>query len=226
MMQKKTALITGAGGNLGKVTVAHFLNRGWRVIASVSPGKSLNDFPHKDLHIYAIDLTDEHAVADWIQTVISEFRQVHAALLLAGGYQGGTIADTTTEDLRRMFMLNVETALNVVRPVFQHMQQNHNGRIIFIGAIPALDSKAAGKALAYALAKAQLIKLTEFINAHGNEKQVAGYCLVPEIIDTPDNRVAMPQADYSKWIKPEKIAEIMLRLCDEEIMVTDTIVKL
>ncbi|QOI98602.1 MAG: SDR family NAD(P)-dependent oxidoreductase [Flammeovirgaceae bacterium] len=225
-MTKKTVLITGAGGNLGKATVTYFLNKGWRVIATVSPGKSMPGLVHNDLYVYAIDLTDEEAVADWIRVILSEFRQIHAALLLAGGYKGNTLADTTVADLRHMFTLNVETAWNVARPVFLHMKRGNSGRIILIGAKPAIEMDAAGYSVAYALSKAQLIKLTELISAEGKNSGVAGYCLVPSIIDTPDNRQAMPHADYSLWIKPEKMAEVMLRLCDEQVMVTDTIIKL
>ncbi len=225
-MQRKTVLITGGGGNLGMAAITHFLNKGWRVIATVSPGKSLPGFFHKDLHMYAIDLTDEDAVSGWLQTLISEFHQINAALLLAGGYQGGTLADATQEQLRRMFTLNVETAMNVLRVVFFHMKARQEGRIIFIGAKPALEATAAGHAIAYALSKAQLIKLAEFVNALGKENGVAGYCLVPEIIDTPQNRAAMPKADYGRWIKPDKMAEIMLQLCDEQIFVTENIIRL
>jgi len=225
-MQRRTVLITGGGGNLGMVTITHFLNRGWRVIATVSPGKSLPGFVHKDLHLYAIDLTDEEAVSNWVQTIISEFSQINAALLLAGGYQGGTLADATQEQLRQMFTLNVETAMNVLRTVFFHMKAHQEGRIIFIGAKPALEATAASHSIAYALSKVQLVKLTEFVNALGKEHGVAGYCLVPEIIDSPANRAAMPKADYSKWIKPDKMAEIMLRLCDEQLIVTESIIRL
>ncbi len=225
-MDKKTVLITGAGGNLGKVTVTYFLNQGWRVIASVSPGKSLSGFTGKDLHVYAIDLTDEEAVAGWIAALLNEFGQLHAALLLAGGYTSGSVAGTSAADLRRMYSLNFETAYYVARPVFLHMQQHQAGRIIFIGSKPALEIHPGGNALAYALSKAQLLKLAEYLHAEGKEQHVAAYCVVPEIIDTPDNRKAMPNADFSRWIKPEKMAEVMFRLCDDKTLVTESVVKL
>lgn len=208
------------------MTVTYFLNQGWRVIAAVSPGKSLPGFVHKDLHIYAIDLMDEEAVASWMQVIIAEFRQIHAALLLAGGYKGTTVTDTTVADLRHMFTLNVETAWNVARPVLLHMKKNNYGRIILIGAKPALEMESASYAVAYALSKAQVVKLTELIAAEGKNYGVAGYCLVPSVIDTPDNRQAMPKANYSQWIKPEKMAEVMQGLCNEQVMVTDTLIKL
>jgi NAD(P)-dependent dehydrogenase (short-subunit alcohol dehydrogenase family) len=225
-MPKKTILITGAGGHLGKITVSRFLKEGWRVIASVSPGKSLSGFEGNDVHVYAIDLRDEQAVAGLIQSLFSEFGQLHAALLLAGGFTTGSIADTQAADLRKMITLNFETAYHIARPIVQHMKHHQTGRIVFIGAKPSLETTAAGNKLAYALSKAMLVKLSAYINAEGNSHNLASYCLVPDIIDTPDNRMAMPKADFSKWIKPEKMAEVMSRLCDEKIILTETIIKL
>ncbi|MDL5050963.1 SDR family NAD(P)-dependent oxidoreductase [Oscillatoria amoena NRMC-F 0135] len=225
-MRKKTVIITGAGGNLGKVAVTYFLNQGWRVIATVSPGKSLEGFNSKNLYVNAIDLTDEEAVAGWIQSLIQEFQQLHAALLLAGGFDSGTLAKTTRDDLRKMFMLNFETAYHVARPVFLHMKQCKTGRLVFIGSKTAVEVQSAGNALAYAISKAQLVKLAEYLHTSGKDYQVGSYCLVPEIIDTPDNRGTMPGADHSRWIKPEKMAEVMLRLCDDTIIISDSVVKL
>ncbi|MFN3841362.1 MAG: SDR family NAD(P)-dependent oxidoreductase [Cyclobacteriaceae bacterium] len=225
-MRNKTVLLTGAGGNLGRVTVTHFLNNGWRVIATVTPGKSLPGLEHKDLHVYAIDLTNEEAVAGWIESLIRNFGQIHAGLLLAGGYRSGTLADTTGNDIRKMFTLNFLTAYHVARPLFLHMKECAWGRLIFIGAKPALEMQSAGNAVAYALSKVHLLKLAEYFHAAGRTYQASAYCLVPEIIDTPENRMAMPHADHSLWIKPEKMAEVMLRLCDDAFSVTEPVIKL
>lgn len=225
-MQKKTVLITGAGGNLGKIAVSRFLTAGWRILATVSPGKSLSGFEGRDVHVYAIDLGDELAVADWIQSIISEFGQIHAVLLLSGGFKTGSLANTEGEDIREMITLNFETAYHVVRPIVQQMKQQQTGRIVFIGSKPSFDANAASNKLAYALSKTLLVKLSECINADENTHNIASYCLVPDVIDTPDNRHAMPKADFSKWVKPEKMAEVMIRLCDEKMILSETIVKL
>lgn len=225
-MRKNTVLITGAGGNLGKIAVACFLKAGWRVLASVSSGKSLSGFEGHNIHVYAIDLGDELAVADWIHSITSEFGQIHAALLLAGGFKTGSLTSTKGVDIREMITLNFETAYHVVRPVVQHMKQQQAGRIVFIGSRPALEPGAAGNKLAYALSKSMLIKLAECINADENTHNIASYCLVPDVIDTPDNRMAMPKADFSKWVKPEKMAEVMLRLCDEKMILSETVIRM
>lgn len=222
---KKTVLITGAGGNLGRVAVARFLKEGWRVIASVSPGKSWPEIESNELHTYAIDLRDEDAVWHWLQSIIAEFGQLHAALLLAGGFKMGSVADTSGEDIRQMYSLNFETAYHVARPVFLHMKDQRTGRIILIGARPSLELSGKNK-LAYALSKSLLIKLAEYLNAEGATQNVVTYLLVPDTLDTEDNRLAMPKADFKKWISPEKMADWMIRLCNEDVIQDERIVKL
>jgi NAD(P)-dependent dehydrogenase (short-subunit alcohol dehydrogenase family) len=196
------------------------------VLATVSPGKTVEGFGGKDIHIYAIDLNNEEAVADLTGTLIGEFKEIHAALLLAGGFAMGNIQNTDDDALRRMYSLNFETAYHVARPLFLHMLENNSGRIIFIGSRPSLEPSNGRSKLAYALSKAHLFKLAEYLNAEGDKKNVAAYVLVPDAIDTPDNRQAMPGADFSKWVKPEAMAEIMGRLCDEKIVLTEKVVKL
>jgi len=43
--------------------------------------------------------------------------------------------------------------------------------------------------------------------------------VLPSIIDTEINRKAMPEADFSKWPKPEEIAKVILFLCSDDARV-------
>ena len=112
--------------------------------------------------------------------------------------------------MRKMFSLNFETAYHVARPVFLHMQQEAiPGRIILVGARPALLAGAGKDMLAYGLSKSLLFKLAEYLNAEGKAKNIVTSVIVPSTIDTPTNRKEMPQADFSAWVTAEEIAETM-----------------
>lgn len=213
----KTVIITGASGNLGKATVEKFIEQGYKVIATVTPGKTLGFQIKGDVETYDADLTDEKSVEAMIAQIIFKHKTIHAALLLVGGYAPGGIKETDGASIKKMFTLNFETAYYVARPVFQHMlQQAHGGRIVLVGARPALRAKDANKSLGYALSKSLVLKLAEVLNAAGSANNVTASVVIPSTIDTPVNRQAMPNADFTAWVKPEEIADAMAHICSSE----------
>lgn len=213
----KKVLITGASGNLGKVSVEKFLKEGYTVLATVTPGKTLGFDVDGDLQTYEADLTDEKSVSAVVAAIVAQHGAIDAALLLVGGYTSGGIADTDGSVLKKMMALNFDTAYFVSRPVFQQMLlQPTGGRIIFIGARPALKAADGKKSLGYALSKSLVFKLAEFLNAEGSASNVTASVVVPSTIDTPVNREAMPNAKFDTWVKPEAIADALAHLCSDE----------
>ena len=209
---KKNVLITGASGNLGKASVEKFLKEGYNVIATVSPGKSLRY--GDNVKTYEVDLTNESAVASVIEQIIGDYSTLDAALLLVGGFAIGSIEKTDGALIKKMFALNFETAYYVARPVFQQMlKQSDGGRIVLVGSRPALNPKDGKNTVAYSLSKSLIFRLAEILNAEGASKNVTSSVIVPSIIDTPENRSAMPDSDFSKWVKPEDIADTMHYVC-------------
>ncbi len=217
MHMKKNVLITGASGNLGKATVARFISEGYKVLATVSPGKSLGFDVDGDLTIYEADLTDEKSSDNLVSQIIKEHSTIDAALLLVGGFAAGDLRVTDSKLLKKMFSLNFDTAYFVARPVFQQMlNQENGGRLIFVGARQALKPAQGKGTLAYTLAKSLLFKLADILNAEGSSKNVTASVIVPSTIDTEINRKAMPDKDITAWVKPEDIAESMAFLCSDK----------
>ena len=62
---------------------------------------------------------------------------------------------------------------------------------------------------AYAASKSALIRLTEAMSAELRDRNINVNCVLPSIIDTPDNRAAMPEADASRWVAPAALAEVI-----------------
>jgi NAD(P)-dependent dehydrogenase (short-subunit alcohol dehydrogenase family) len=217
---KKVAIITGASGNLGKASVEKFISEGYKIVATVTPGKQLGFEVTGEVETYEVDLTNEERVSDIIGQIIKKHERVDAALLLVGAFAMGGVADTDGAALKKMYSLNFETAYFTARPVFlQMMKQSFGGRIIMVGSRPALKPAEGRKSVAYSLSKASLFKLAEFLNAEGAPKNVVTSVIVPGVIDTPPNRKDMPQANFANWVKPEEIAETMAFLCSEKASV-------
>jgi NAD(P)-dependent dehydrogenase (short-subunit alcohol dehydrogenase family) len=213
----KTILITGANGNLGVATVKKFLDEDYRVIAVDQSGNHL-DFAesNKDFELRSVNLLNESAVLAFVQEMIGKYKVIEGALLLAGGFAPGTLDTTGGEELKKMYSLNFETVYFIARPLFQHMMASGYGRLVFIGARPALKPEQGKTAVAYALTKSLLFKLAELMNAEAKGKNVVSSVVAPSTLDTALNRQSMPDANPSNWVRPEQVAEIMEFICSDK----------
>ncbi len=211
----KTVIITGAGGSLGRAVVDKFLNSGYNVVATVANGKK-GELPRlTNLDVYEIDASNEKQTDEFTQIVIGKYPTIDAAIMLIGGYTGGSIANTGKYELNQMFTLNFYTGYFIARPIFNQMLKQSKGRLVFIASDPAINDAGGYNALAYTLSKSLLVKLSKILNSEGQKKGVASAVISPTTIDTPQNRTSMPDADFSKWTKPEAIAETIEFICSE-----------
>lgn len=216
MKKKRTVLITGAGGNVGQAAVKQFLSDGYRVIAITSPGKS-GQTSSDSIHFIELNLKDEEGAQKVVQHCISKFGSIDAALITAGGWAGGSVDSTRGTDMDKMISLNFTTAFNIVRPVFMQMkEQAFGGRIVLFGARAALVPQQGKTSFAYSLSKGMLFHLAELLNAEGADRNVVTSVVVPATIDTPQNREAMPKANFADWVTPDEIAKLMSFLCSAD----------
>ncbi len=215
----KLVIITGANGNLGSATVKKFLNEGYRVIAVDAKDNHLafaSNSPNFEHH--SVDLTSEDSTESFVKSITSKHGKVDAALMLVGGFAMGNLESTSGEDIHKMFSLNFETAYFVSRPLLKHMKDNGYGRLVFIGARPALKPAQGKGAVAYALTKSLLFKLADLINEETKGTNIVASVVVPSTIDTEINRQSMPDANADTWVKPEQIAEVLEFICGDKGM--------
>ncbi|HWH61908.1 MAG TPA: SDR family NAD(P)-dependent oxidoreductase [Ginsengibacter sp.] len=216
----KTAIVTGASGNMGQAVVKKFIEEGYFIIGTVIPGDSTPiNFPENKFEKVVVDLGDEDASGKFVETVISKYKNIDAAVLTVGGFAMGSIADTKTSDVSKQYKLNFETAYNVARPVFVQMMKQDSGRIFIIGSKPGLSAKNGKGMVAYGLAKSLIFRLAELMNDEAKGKNVVTSVVVPSTIDTPPNRKAMPGAIFDNWVTPEAIADVIYWHCTEEAAV-------
>jgi NAD(P)-dependent dehydrogenase (short-subunit alcohol dehydrogenase family) len=213
----KTILITGANGNLGTAVVKKFLDEDYKVIAVARSGTHLGFASnHPQFELHAVDLEKESECDTFTREAISLYKKIDGALLLAGGFAAGDIAATDGDALKKMFATNFETAYYLVRPLFQHMMENGYGRIVLVGARPALQADAGKNLIAYSLSKSLLVKLADLLNEAAKGTNVVVSVIAPSTIDTPPNREGMPKADFNKWVKPEQIADVLEFICSDK----------
>lgn len=211
-MSKPVVIITGAKGNLGKATVRQFIEEGYHVVATVSSGNSLGYLQdHPSLTVFPVNVLDADQSAQLVKEVTLRFGEIHSVFMLVGTYISGTFEETGLDALDKMINMNFKSAYTIAQPAFrQMMKQKSGGRLVFIGARPAIQPEEARTAVAYALSKSLLFRLAESINAESRGRNITAHVIIPSIIDTEVNRASQPEADYSNWVKPEELADVML----------------
>ena len=88
------------------------------------------------------------------------------------------------------------------------------GKIVTVGAAAARQGMA--NMGAYCAAKSAVIRLTESMAAELRSRSINVNCVLPSIIDTPQNRAAMPDADPADWVAPAKLAAVIAFLASED----------
>jgi NAD(P)-dependent dehydrogenase (short-subunit alcohol dehydrogenase family) len=211
----QTVIITGAAGNLGHAVAAAFAAAGANLVLLDLNEDALKKTPTagaSDVLRQRVDLSDAVSIAAAVDAAIKRFGRIDALCNLAGGFHmGEKVHEITADKWDFMMELNAGSVLRMAQAVVPHMLKAGGGRIVNIGANSALGGKA--EMGAYIASKSAVIRLTETMAAELRGHNINVNCVLPSIIDTPQNRAAMPKADPRKWVAPEALADVLLFLC-------------
>ena len=218
LLDGMTIALTGDYGNLGRAVAAKLAAEGARLVLVGRRSDALDAaFPGENPQRMklAVDLADETATHAAFRSAIERFGAVDGLCAIAGGFKmGKPVHEMPQDHWRAMFDLNVTTLLNSVRAVVPDMMERGRGRIVTVGAGAGL--KGGAKMAAYAAAKASVMRITESIAAELGRSGIAANCILPSVIDTPDNRAAMPKADQSRRTSTDDIAATIAFLVSPE----------
>jgi len=203
----RNIVITGAAGTLGAAVVEKFKREGYHVIALVRP--EANEQSEEADVTYDVDVTDEQSVADFVKEYEEQFGELEAIALIVGGYASGKVESTTQQDLSRMIQLNFFSAFTLAKAFLPLLKKQQRGTFLFVGARPALEPAAAKSAVAYSLSKQLVCAFSEIIAEEVKGTAIRTHVFVPSILDSPSNQLAMPDADFTKWVTPAEIAAAM-----------------
>ncbi len=214
----KVTLITGATGALGSVVARQFHEAGATLaLTSTSEQKLHTLFADLALNpdhllIGGVNLADPSQAEAMVRQVVERFGRIDILVNTVGGYRGGTpVHQTPVEEWDFMLTLNARVAFILSRAVVPVMLQAGSGKIVHVAGRAGL-SGTAGIA-AYSAAKSAVIRLTEALSAELKEHGINVNCVLPSTIDTPANRSARPDADFSRWVAPASIGEVIMFLC-------------
>jgi NAD(P)-dependent dehydrogenase (short-subunit alcohol dehydrogenase family) len=213
-------IITGAVGNLGLAAARRFHAAGHRtVLVDRSPERvqeAFRDLADSPDHLLAggIDLSETTSLTRLVDAALARFGSIDALVNTVGAWRGGKPAhEADPADWDFLFNVNVRTTLLCCRAIIPRMLKQGRGRIINIAGRDALKG-SAGYA-AYSAAKSAVLRLTEALADELKTSNINVNCILPGTIDTPQNRAALPHANFDHWVAPEAIAEVIAFLASD-----------
>ncbi len=224
----KVVIISGASGGLGQAVSRVFHRQGASVVLI---GSHLNgvqtlasELGDRALPV-AVNLADPTEAEQVVQSTLDHFGQVDILLNLAGGFSGGQpVSESPADELDHMLNINLRTTYNLSKAAVKPMMKQKWGRIVNIASRDALKGRA--KYSAYAMSKAAILRLTESMATEVKGYGITVNAILPGTIDTESNRKSMPDADFSKWVKPEIIAETLLFLTRDDTAINGAAIPL
>jgi NAD(P)-dependent dehydrogenase (short-subunit alcohol dehydrogenase family) len=214
MTNAQVVVVTGAFGVLGAAVSRAFARAGARVaLVDVAPQPSRElqaDFSGSHLLLGGADLSDLESTRKSMAAIAMRCGGVDVLVNVAGGFQWETLEEGSIDTWDQMYAMNLRTAVVSSKCVLPAMLERGAGSIINIGAGAA--TKAGAGMGAYTASKAGVQKLTEALAEEVKDRGITVNAILPGIIDTPRNRLDMPTADFSKWVQPAAIAEVIVFL--------------
>jgi NAD(P)-dependent dehydrogenase (short-subunit alcohol dehydrogenase family) len=144
---------------------------------------------------------------------------LEAAVNLVGGFADGPkLHETDPAEFDRLMRLNLRPAFLLARAAVPRLIERGGGSYVCVSARTALRPYPGGGA--YSVAKASVLALVKALDVEYRGEGVRCNAILPSVIDTPANRESQPNADHSKWVKPEEIAKVVCFLASNDGAVT------
>jgi NAD(P)-dependent dehydrogenase (short-subunit alcohol dehydrogenase family) len=223
---RQRVVVTGAFGALGAAVVAAARQAGWRVAAldraddrgPLAGGAGTGEAgPASDpgvLRIGGVDLGDEQAARAAFDRAAAHFGGLDALVHLAGGFRWETVEGGSLDSWDALYATNLRSAVSAARTALPHLRRGGaGGRIVFVGAAAA--ARATAGMGAYTASKAGVARLTEALADELKDAGITVNAVLPSVLDTPANRVAMPDADPARWVAPPQLADVILFLLSD-----------
>ena len=205
-------IVTGAGGNVGRAVVERLSSRGARIVAADRDADAVaaalsGGNGERHLAVTGVDLTDPAACEAVAAQARARFARIDGLAHTVGGYVFAPAAESDAELFERMFRLNVITTLNMFRACLPPMREAGRGSLVAVAAGVAVRAPAGMSA--YAASKSAVVRLVESFAEELKTTGIRLNAVLPSVVDTPQNRAAMPRADTRTWVTPAEVAAVI-----------------
>jgi NAD(P)-dependent dehydrogenase (short-subunit alcohol dehydrogenase family) len=212
-MKDKVVLVTGANGGLGTYVTQAFLDARASVIGT-SRKIQQSDFGSPSFTALPAEISSRESAKLLVDQVVARFGKLDVLAHTVGGFAGGqSIADTDDETFQRMLDMNLNSVFHILRATIPALRQTGNGRIIAIGSRAALEPGVGVGA--YSASKAAMVSLVRTVALENKDAGLTANVILPGTMDTPANRKSIPNADFSKWVQPSTVANLITWLAGD-----------
>jgi NAD(P)-dependent dehydrogenase (short-subunit alcohol dehydrogenase family) len=209
----KVLAVTGSQGALGQAVAATLSGYGARLALLDHAQTPPSAPPAGTLHYGGIDLTQEDAARSAMERLVKDAGRLDGLINIAGGFQWEKVAGGTLAIWDAMYRINLRTVVVSCQAALPYLLKAGGGRIVNVGAMAA--AKATTGMGAYAASKAGVAKLTEALADELKDRGITVNAILPSTLDTPKNRLDMPQADFTRWVTPGEAAEVIAFLISD-----------
>jgi NAD(P)-dependent dehydrogenase (short-subunit alcohol dehydrogenase family) len=212
-MKGKVVMVTGANGGLGTSVTQAFLDAGATVVGT-SRKIQQSEFMSADFAAVPAEITNSQGAESLLDQVVRRYGRLDVLAHTVGGFAGGSpVAETDDATFQQMFDVNLNATFYLLRASIPVLRKSGNGKIIAIGSRAAVEPGA--NVGAYSASKAAMVSLIKTIALENRDAGMTANVILPGTMDTPANRKAMPDADFSKWVRPATVASLMVWLARE-----------
>jgi NAD(P)-dependent dehydrogenase (short-subunit alcohol dehydrogenase family) len=213
-LQGKVVAVTGAFGSLGAAVVRGALAHGAQVAAIDRVSGPRDPSTMAGAKLFGnVDLGDAGWAKAAFDDIAAQLGGIDALVDVAGGFAWETLADGSLDTWDKLYTINLRTAVAASQAALPHLRARGQGAIVNVGANGA--TKAAAGMGAYAASKAGVARLTEALAEELKDAGITVNAVLPSIIDTPPNRADMPKADFSRWVQPAQLADVIVFLLSD-----------
>ena len=211
-MNNKVLIITGSDGAAAQGLINYFADKYEYVIGFSRQQKIL--YQQESVEIMKVDMLNQNQIQNAIDTIIQKHGEINGWINCVGGFSMGSLIEDA-DDWEAMHSINFITCLNGCRAILTQLKKQNHGCIINFGSKAALDGFPT--AAPYLISKSAVHSLTKLISIEMNDSQARCNAILPGIIDTPTNRIAMPNEDYSIWETTNQIGDKINNILKDSI---------
>lgn len=216
MLQGKVVAVTGGFGQLGQAVVRAALDAGAQAAAlDRARAPAEGTLPAGVFALGELDLAEQDAAVRALDQVAARFGGLDALVNVAGTFRWETLEKGSLDTWDLLYRVNLRSAVSTSKAALPHLMRRGGGRIVNIGAGAAAAKAGAGMG-AYTASKAGVAKFTEALAEELKDRNVTVNAVLPSIIDTPANRADMPDADFTRWVTPQAIADVIVFLLSDQ----------
>jgi len=224
----RSVVVTGAGSGIGLSTTEFLIEAGWHVLAADRDAAALERLVERFgnrtglLTTVLLDITDEKAIAELADRCQALQSPLQALVNSAGIGSNVRFADTTTDQLRRMYEVNVVGAFALSQALAPIMRENGGGSIVHIASVSGIKGNLGRSA--YGASKGALVTLTKIMAVELADDLIRVNAIAPGPIETPmvkENHTAATRQEWNRTVpmrrygRPEEIASAIAFLVDE-----------